>query len=560
MKKIIKIFSIVLIVGFTSASCTKLLDEYLENPRVPDIGTADVDLYLNAAQLSFNSFYLSASNRGGELSRQQVFFGPTYTNGYVPETFDGVWTTAYTGIYKNVDALLPIAVAQKKYFQAGIAKILKAYTSMSLVDQFGDVPFTEANLGSSNTNPAAESSASIYDASLALLDEAIADINNPENAGTPTNDLFFKGSKSAWVRLANTLKLRAYITTRLVDASAKEKINALISGSDLIDDVSGAEDFVFKYGTKQDAPDSRHPWYANNYTTTTPNDYLSTYFMWSVIYGKGSSLYDLDPRRRYYFYRQAVDYSKVDEETCACAEQARPAHFPSDMPYCLPDFDFAFGYWGRDHGDNSGIPPDDSYRTTYGVYPASGEFDDSKGGTKLIGSAGKGAGIDPIWMSFFTKFVLAEAALELGTTGDARALLEEGIRASISKVVAFPATVGVTVPTTRVPTPEKITAYVANVLASYDAAASNDEKLNIIMKEYYIAAFGNGIEPYNNYRRTGKPDNLQLCVTTPSPGLFIRSYLYPSVYVNRNINAPAQKAPGAAVKVFWDNNPDDFIK
>lgn len=559
MKKFIKIFSGVLVAGVMSTSCTKLLDEYLVNPRNPSIETADVDLYLNAAQTSFNSFYLSASNFGGALTRQQVFFGPTYTNGYVPESFDGIWTTAYTGVYKNVDALLPIAVSQKKYFQAGIAKILKAYTTLALVDEFGDVPFTEANLGSSNTNPAVESGSSIYDACLALLDEAIADINNPENAGTPTNDLFFKGSKSSWVRLANTLKLRAFVTTRLTDGSAKDKINALIAGSDIIDDVSGSEDFVFKYGTKQDAPDSRHPWYASNYTTTTPNDYLSTYFMWAVIYGKGTSLYDLDPRRRYYFYRQVLDYSKVDEETCACAEQARPAHYPEGMPFCLPDFDFAFGYWGRDHGDNSGIPPDDSYRTTYGVYPASGEFDDSKGGTKLIGSAGKGAGIDPIWMSFFTKFVLAECALELGTTGDPRALLEEGIRASISKVTAFPATVGVTVPSTRVPTPEKITNYVSNVLASYDAA-SDDEKLNIIMKEYYIAAFGNGIEPYNNYRRTGKPDNLQLCVSTPSPGLFIRSALYPSVYVNRNINAPAQKAPGAAVKVFWDNNADDFIK
>lgn len=558
MKKISKLFSLVLVSGVVLSSCTKVLDEYLVNPRNPEIETADVDLYLNAAQLNFNSFYLSASNFGGALTRQQVFFGPTYNNGYVPESFDDIWSTAYTGVYKNVDALLPIAESQKKFFQAGIAKILKAYTTLTLVDQFGDVPFSEANLGAANTNPVADPSAGIYDACLALLDEAIANINSPENAGTPTNDLFFKGSKTAWVRLANTLKLRAYVTTRLVDASAKDKINAILT-SDLIDDVAGTEDFVFKYGTKQDAPDSRHPWYANNYTTTTPNDYLSTYFMWALIYGKGSSLFDLDPRRRFYFYRQVLDYSKVDEETCACAFQARPAHFPEDMPYCLPDFDFTFGYWGRDHGDNSGIPPDDSYRTTYGVYPAAGEFDDSKGGTKLIGSAGKGAGIDPIWMSFYTKFLLAESALTLGTTGDARALLEQGIRASISKVVAFPATVGVTVPSTRVPTPEKIDAYVNNVLASYDAADA-DGKLDIIMKEYYLAAFGNGIEPYNNYRRTGKPANLQLCVTTPNPGLFMRSALYPSVYVNRNINAPAQKQPGAAVKVFWDNNPDDFVK
>ncbi|MEQ1623389.1 MAG: SusD/RagB family nutrient-binding outer membrane lipoprotein, partial [Sediminibacterium sp.] len=95
----------------------------------------------------------------------------------------------------------------------------------------------------------------------------------------------------------------------------------------------------------------------------------------------------------------------------------------------------------------------------------------------------------------------------------------------------------------------------------YDAATTDDARLNIIMKEYYIAAWGNGVETYNSLRRTGKPDNIQLVVTTASPGVFMRSFTYPSVYMNRNLNAPTQKTPGtAANKVFWDNNPDNFIK
>ena len=80
------------------------------------------------------------------------------------------------------------------------------------------------------------------------------------------------------------------------------------------------------------------------------------------------------------------------------------------------------------------------------------------------------------------------------------------------------------------------------------------------MSEYMIAAWGNGIEPYNNLRRTGSPKNVQLVVGVQSPGLFTRSFYYPSVFVNRNSNAPAQKSGAAANKVFWDNNPDNFIK
>ena len=191
-------------------------------------------------------------------------------------------------------------------------------------------------------------------------------------------------------------------------------------------------------------------------------------------------------------------------------------------------------------------------------------MDESQGESVDLRLGGQGAGIDPLWMSFFTSFLQAEAALTLGitTAGTPRALLEAGVRGSIAKVLAFPASIGVTVDPTFVPTQTVIDTYVNTyVLAKYDAATTDDQRLEIIMKEYYLSLWGNGIEPYNNYRRTGKPGNLQPMVTTPNPGFFIRSLFYPSFYVNRNVNAPAQKSPGTtADKVFWDNNPDNFIK
>jgi len=77
------------------------------------------------------------------------------------------------------------------------------------------------------------------------------------------------------------------------------------------------------------------------------------------------------------------------------------------------------------------------------------------------------------------------------------------------------------------------------------------------MKEYYIALWGNGLDAYNNYRRTGKPENMQF-TQEADPGAFNRSMIYPSVHVNLNQNA-AQKS-SQAVQVFWDNNPAGFIK
>jgi len=77
----------------------------------------------------------------------------------------------------------------------------------------------------------------------------------------------------------------------------------------------------------------------------------------------------------------------------------------------------------------------------------------------------------------------------------------------------------------------------------------------VLMKEYYIAAWGNGSETDNNYRRTGKPDNMQ--PTLAAAGDFIRSFFYASVYVDYNKSATQKTVTN--VKVFWDNNPDNFV-
>jgi hypothetical protein len=550
------------------AACKKL-DSGLINPNAADPSSANVDLLLNSVQGSFTGVYGAASDIGATLTRQLALTsGRDYKTAFTPEALDGFWTNAYTGVVVNANALIPLALEQKKYIQAGMAQVLKAYIMGTMVDYFGDVPNAEAGLGvEGNLNPVADPGAEVYTTVFALLDSAIANFGKSGAVAGPANDLFYAGDTEKWVTAANTFKLKFLMQTRLVDqANVTTKVTELLTANDLIDDAS--EDFVFRYGTNNSAPDSRHPHYGANYNdasaaNNSANDYLGNYFMWAIGYEKtGGVLSNLDPRRRYYFYRQTTNNAGVNSETSSCSIQPFPAHYPADMVFCLPG-DGAAGYWGRDHGDASGTPPDGQLRTTYGVYPAGGEFDASQATSVSNTRGGKGAGIDPVWMSFYTAFLEAEAALTLGITeaGTPRDLLETGIRASIAKVLAFPATVNVVVPDSRIPSPEAIDLYVSTVLDSYDAATTDAERLNIIIKEYYLAAWGNGIEPYNNYRRTGSPNNLQPVLTTPNPGFFIRSLFYPSVYKNRNSKAPAQKNPGdEANKVFWDNNPDNFIK
>jgi len=541
-------------------SCKKVEDKFddlLVNPNLPNPDAANADLYLTQVQLSFAGLFDAASSFGMELTRYIVFYGPTYASGYTPQSYDGIWTTSYTSIFKNANALIPIAEQQKKFVNVGMAKIMKAYTLMTLVDMFGDIPSSEANLGVDNTNPKLDKGQDVYNAAIKLLDEAIADLAKVPGSYPGTQDLFYGAGNAAgakrWVTLAKTLKLRAYLQTRLVDPGAKGKIDALLTENDLID--TQAEDFEFKYSTKDANPNSRHPRYNTNYRTTgTAGDYMGTYFMWTLVQEKGAGANN-DPRTRYYFYRQRANFAEVTPQTVSCAFAAPPSHYPASSPYCL----LIIGYWGRDHGDNSGIPPDGFLRSTVGIYPFGGEFDANQGTSVAKNRGGLGAGIQPIVLAMFTDFMKAEAALITGTAGNARTLLEEGIRKSFAKVFGFAAVIGApnAVPASFVPDQARQDAYVTKVLTAYDAAGSTDQKLDILIKEYYIALWGNGVDAYNTYRRTGKPGNVQL-TNEPSPGEFVRSHLYPSVHVNLNQNAVQKSTVGT--KVFWDTNPAGFVK
>src|SRR6185295_10683993 len=100
-------------------------------------------------------------------------------------------------------------------------------------------------------------------------------------------------------------------------------------------------------------------------------------------------------------------------------------------------------------------------------------FDADQHASVSLGMGGQGAGINPIWLSSFTAFLEAEAALTLNITsqGTPRDLLEAGINSSIEKVMSFPATVSVTPDPSLVPSTTQVSNYVNLVLNNYDAAA-----------------------------------------------------------------------------------------
>lgn len=529
-----------------ATSCADKLDELLENPNAVNATTANPDFVLNRIQLDYQSLWYGISDRGARLTRQINQSAALYEAAYTPISTNGTWSNAYANILADVDFLVPLAEKSNLQRHMGIAKTIKAMVLMDLVDIFGDVPYSEA-IDPSNFNPKLDNGAAVYAAAFTLLNEATTHFTVASSAGLP-NDYFYNRNYTRWNKMVNTQKLKYFLSTKSVNAAASTAgINALIAGNALL---ANGDDFVFRFGTAIADPDSRHPKFAGQYTNGG-GDYQSTDFMHHLTVEKGFD----DPRVRFYLYRQVLtNTTNVDEQECI-TQIAPPHYLVGNFPFCIPAGNK--GYWGRDHLDPDGIPPDGLKRTAYGPFPSGGRFDNNSAVPVSSPALGmQGAGMHPIMLAAYVDFMLAEAALTLGTTGNAKTYLLSGITKHMNYVRAF-AVSGPEAGIINAFEPaatysSRVTTYGNFVGAQYDAATTNDTRMNVVGREYWLSLFGNGMESFNLYRRTGKPIRMQPALED-IPGPFVRSFLYPNNYVVTNTNA-VQKA-NLGVQVFWDKNP-----
>jgi hypothetical protein len=575
-KHITKVLACLSLVGIMACETTEL--DLLENPTQVSQDQLDPQNLFDNIQLSFRGFVSSTagySSFSSEVTSQFAMTGSSiYAGAYSPTSFNGIWSTAYAGILQDINALENVANPENYEYHIGVSKIMKAYVLFTLVDLFGDVPYEEALMGQANLNPSLSDQVLVYQAALAELAAGRTLMQSPQGT-EPLNDFYYGDDAAAsWVTAANSIELRTLNNARMaaselgIDIPAR--ITALLNENNLID--TPGEDLQFNYYANRLNPDSRHPGYSLNYENS-PSGYIANYLMWEMTGEKGFD----DPRLRYYFYRQDTDATDEDIFTLGCAAQSAPGHYAAlssiysgtALPFCtaVPDR----GFWGRDHGNDDGIPPDGLKRTVWGAYPAGGLFDAEQG--ESVQNEGEdgllGAGIEPILMSSHIAFIKAEIALVMGI-GNAEAALEDGMRFSIDKVVNFgsldplrvivpddPETEDVNEEVLQgqfFPTPSYINSYITFVLNAF-AAADADDKLDIVMKEHHIASFGNGMEVYNAYRRTGFPSNMQPSLNQ-NPGDFYRSALYPANSVNNNVNINQAEI---SRQVFWDKNPAGFI-
>lgn len=181
-------------------------------------------------------------------------------------------------------------VAKIKKNKKAVIEILSIYGWASLVDSFGDIPYTEALQSDPSTNlilqPKYDDAATIYDDLSKRLDAALASVS-PDLPGY-ASDPFYSGDMAKWKKVGNTLKLQMGLNLSDVNASkAKSMVESAVAGG-VISDTESSFEFLF------DSNQFTNPVY-QNLVANGRNDFLPSDVF--VNYMKGTN----DPRIPQYF-------------------------------------------------------------------------------------------------------------------------------------------------------------------------------------------------------------------------------------------------------------------
>lgn len=524
-----------------------LLNQEEANPNLQ----LEIDQITTQSQLDFARFMQKAHEAGSRLVRMENSYGHTYQEWYT--NFQDGWYNIYLSWEFNlwslgyqllieIDEALALDPNGEYPKHQGVLKTLKAEVLMTLVDYYGPIPY-EAGWPQ---NAQVVDGETVYADALLLLEEAIIDLETP---GPDLNtDVYYGNQFELWTRLVGSMQLQALVQTRLVDPSSETQFNNIISSGNYIQ--TNSQNFEFTYGAGYGEPYNEHPdFYLNYQENGGAADYQSNYLMHNM-------LSNLDPRLRFYYYRQtnctpgATCDPDGDLVTLECSLSSAPTHYPPGMPFCWLEN----GYWGRDHGDPEGIPPDGYQRTLQGLYPIGGNFDDYDSLTNTTPgfetSNGNGQGITPMFQAHQAHWLKAEWALLDGNTALALNEMLSGTQKSIERVLAFEV-VDPEIDADYLPTTTQVNDYIDQLADRYNAA-DMEGKWDLLMEAQLIACYGNGSPVYAAYRRTGYPNSLQYALN-PNMDAFPRSLYYPDEAVGSNPNL--NQKPNLAVQVFWDSNP-----
>jgi Starch-binding associating with outer membrane len=147
---------------------------------------------------------------------------------------DAYWSSGYADVMREAVNIMATTEETGQMGFHGIAKFMYAWNASLLTDAFGPIPLTEA-FNTGNPNPKYDSQQEVYAQVFTMIDEAIAEMQQPSERPPGYTDIMYKGDMAKWVRLANTVKARlhmrlAYAPGESATEHAQAALAALAAG------------------------------------------------------------------------------------------------------------------------------------------------------------------------------------------------------------------------------------------------------------------------------------------------------------------------------------------
>lgn len=404
-----------------------------------------------------------------------------------------------------------------------MAKILKVWAFMNLVDNYGDVPFTEAGMGYYKANffPKYDKQADIYAAIETDLIAATDALDATKDA--VTNDMYYNGNIPLWKKFGNSLLLRLGMRyTKINPTKAASLANTAISSSRGGVMAANSDNLVIPFNATQNNPVTgflrssvRQNWHAHESF---------------VNFLKNNN----DPRAAYII----CHYASPTSTTGGTRNTTLSAQIGAPSGYDPATISTAPGYPG-------------TYSSNIWKY----SFINRQ-------TAGKPDGIAYMMTAAQTQLLLADATKRgwiAGGDAQAQTYYNNGITLAMNQTDVFAETRLGASPITSA----QITTYLGQAGIAYNAATA----LTQINTQYWAASYLIWDEAWANWRRTGLPvlprnnyGGADPAVLADAVG-FIRRMTYPDSeynYNKDNVQAAVTSIGGngdkLVTRVFWDIN------
>jgi len=289
-----KKYSSIIILLFILISTSGCDDFFDVNTRSNTVDEANLELKLLLPDIE-NYVTAIEFSKAFSMSQLQQHTASYFSHGvdqHYETSMSGAWSNYYTKVLYTLKKMKEIAADKEAKHYLGIAQILDALSLGMVTDTYGDIPYTEAGMGSLNLEPAVDPQQQLYSNIQSLLDEGIANITATDNSGLENiaGDIFYNGDLGKWERLAYTLKARYALHLSKINgvSAAQDALTYLQNGF-----TSNDDDLQLFYNDKY-----KNPWHTAVVLSANTGN-LSILFSEQIVSYMNKSVYptaNIDPR------------------------------------------------------------------------------------------------------------------------------------------------------------------------------------------------------------------------------------------------------------------------